>query len=111
MSTYTPDRWVIVKIKSDEYGSIFKIFASWSGGYLDSNSWKLSSGNLPDFKDGSFIVFPQESGSEYRCHEDAERMSGYMASVFTGLKNSVEKVGGTIEVIEYKDYHDQKTNL
>ena len=43
MSDYTPDRWVIVKIVTPKE-RLYKVFASWSGGYNGSDSWKMNSG-------------------------------------------------------------------
>ena len=39
----TPDKWVVLKIEH-EGNIIYKVFASWYGGYLGSDSWKLNSG-------------------------------------------------------------------
>lgn len=101
MSKYTPDAWVLVEINSKEYGKIKKILAGWYGGYCGSNEWKLSSGNLPEYKEDDFIVFPQESGSVYYCHPDCQRMTGLMASMFDSFSKQFKEVGATIEVIEY----------
>ncbi len=100
MSTYTPDYWVIVEISSIDYGVVRKILAGWTGGYTTGNSWKLSSGNLPEYTDGDFIVFPQESGSVYRCHKNSQRLSGYTASILDGfIKDIGDKA--TVEDIKY----------
>jgi hypothetical protein len=39
MSEYTPDKWVVIKINSDKYPSIHKVFACWYGGWAGSDSW------------------------------------------------------------------------
>ena len=57
MSTYTPDSWVIVKIQSEKYGTIYKVLAGWSGSYLYGASWKLSSG-IVTFEDKGSIMNP-----------------------------------------------------
>ena len=43
MSDYSPDRWVVVKIVTAKE-RLYKVFASWSGGYGGSDSWKMNSG-------------------------------------------------------------------
>ena len=86
---YTPDAWVLVEIKSQEFGDSKKIFAGWYGGYCGSDSWKLSSGNLEMFEDGEFLVFPQESGSTYRCHKGCQRMTGYMSQVWSNWQDKL----------------------
>jgi len=103
MSTYTPDAWVILEVNSIEYGKTRKILAGWYGGYCGSDSWKLSSGNLKEYIDGDFSVFPQESGSIYRCHRHAQRLTGYTSSILAKIKDNFKGTPGvSIEVIEYK---------
>ena len=74
--THTPDRWVIV-----EQGDIYKVFASFSGGYLDGDSWSLNSGIKDVEIDGDYFLFHGESGSVYRCHKDSYGTTGYGAFV------------------------------
>ncbi len=103
MSTYTPDAWVILEMNSAEYGKIRKILAGWYGGYSGSDSWKLSSGNLKEYVDGDFIVFPQESGSVYSCHKDAQRLTGYTSNILAKIKdNFKDNHTVSIEVIKYE---------
>lgn len=105
MTSYTPDHWVIIKITSKEFGTVHKILAGWYGGYCSGESWKLSSGNLEHYKSGEFIFFPQESGSLYQCHPDAEGMSGYTRSIYEDLRKNIEAVPiATIEIVAFKDY-------
>lgn len=101
MSVYIPDCWVLIEIKSEEYGTIRKILAGWYGGYAGTDSWKLSSGNLQEYVEDDFIVFPQESGSIYRCHKNSQRMSVYLNTIFNNFKNTAKDVGATIEIIKY----------
>lgn len=102
MSKYIPDAWVLVEINSKEYGKIRKILAGWYGGYCGSDEWKLSSGNLAEYTENGFIVFPQESGSFYYCHPDCQRMTGLMGSIFNRFVTQFKEVGASIEIIEYK---------
>ena len=59
-----PDQWSIIKI-----GDIYKVFGSWSGGYLDGDSWKLNSGIDRIEEDGDDWLFYGYSGSCYRCRK------------------------------------------
>ena len=43
MNEYRPDRWVVVKIVTATE-CLYKVFATWSGGYSSSDSWKMNSG-------------------------------------------------------------------
>ena len=96
MSTYTPDSWVIVKIQSEKYGTIYKVLAGWSGSYLYGASWKLSSGIVAFEDKGEHYESLQDSGSTYMLYKSSERMSAIMASTFAQLKGNDD----TIEVID-----------
>lgn len=42
MSVYAPDSWTVVKLNGND--PHYRVLASWAGGYLNGDSWKLSSG-------------------------------------------------------------------
>lgn len=81
MSTYHPDRWVIVKFTNGDV-SYEKVFAGWYGGFAGSDSWKLSSGTVSTVVKENTFEFKQETGSTYICHKKSYGLSSYMASVF-----------------------------
>ena len=88
-TTYTPDRWVVIDFKSDDHGSIRKVLASWYGGYLYGDSWKLSSGIVDvEEKDGCFY-FKNHSGSMYVCHREAHGISRIMSSLVTSWEKAM----------------------
>jgi hypothetical protein len=102
MSTYTPDKWVMLKITSEEFGTIYKVLASWFGGFGGSNSWKLSSettGALYDPKSG-YTHFPQYSGSEYVCGKYNYGTSMHTQSILVGWQEQLKSSTNTIEVME-----------
>ena len=104
MSTYTPDSWVIVKIQSEKYGTIYKVLAGWSGSYLYGASWKLSSGIVTFEDKGKYYESLQDSGSTYMLYKSSERMSAIMASTFASFKEQLKGNDDTIEVIDSGDY-------
>lgn len=104
MSTYTPDSWVIVKIQSKTYGTLYKVLAGWSGSYLYGASWKLSSGIVTFEDKGEHYESLQDSGSTYILYKSSERMSGIMLDVFAGFTEKIKIINGTIEVIDSGDY-------
>ena len=104
MSTYTPDSWVIVKIQSEKYGTIYKVLAGWSGSYLYGASWKLSSGIVTFEDKGEHYESLQDSGSTYVLYKSSERMSAVMASTFASFEEQLKRNDGTIEVIDSGDY-------
>jgi hypothetical protein len=76
MSEYMPDRWCVIRIP-DPKETIYKVFASWSGGYAGSDSWKLNSGiTQAVLVDGAW-EFEGSSGSVYKC-----RVGGYGANAY-----------------------------
>lgn len=104
MSTYTPDSWVIVKIQSEKYETIYKVLAGWSGSYLYGASWKLSSGIVTFEDKGEYYESLQDSGSTYVLYKSSERMSAIMASTFASFKEQLKGDDGTIDVIDSGDY-------
>lgn len=108
MSTYTPDDWKIIKIipVDTNFPSYYRILCSWAGSYLYGSSWKASSG-IETFKDrGDCYLSDQSSGSIYKLHKSAERMSGIMASILNTItENSKEFVG--IQVLELNEFLEE----
>ncbi len=87
-SVITPDRWIVVTLSSPKYGDVDKVLASWSGGYLHGDSWKLNSGissveETPDYYD-----FHGTSGSVYRCYKQSYGLSGVSAGILKQLEES-----------------------
>lgn len=85
MSEYNPDKWVIIELKTPKE-TLYKVLASWYGGYTGSDSWKLSSGikDVKKIKNG--YAFHNYSGSVYNCHKEAYGMSMYTMSIYSGFE-------------------------
>lgn len=107
MSEYNPDKWVIVELKTPKE-TLYKVLASWYGGYTGSDSWKLSSGiqSVSEIKNG--YAFHNYSGSVYNCHKEAYGMSMYT----TGIYSKFEKQNDDEIQIRLVDEDDvQKLNF
>ena len=104
MSKYTPDSWIIVKIQSENYGTIYKVLAGWSGSYLYGASWKLSSGIVTFEDKGEYYESLQDSGSTYMLYKSSEQMIGIMAGAFASFEEQLKGNDGAIEVIDSGDY-------
>ena len=91
MSTYTPDKWVVVEIASTTEKT-FRVLASWYGGYCGSDSWKLSSGivRVDEFDD--HWDFHNYSGSIYTCYKTIYGTSGFTQSVYATLKGQSDEL-------------------
>lgn len=96
-SKYNPDKWVIV---GD--GTNFKVLGAWSGGYLDGDSWRLSSGLQRVEEDGDYYLMHNYSGSVYKCHRETEGVN--MAS--SGILSKIKKLGG--ETYSVEDFNATK---
>ena len=109
MREYTPDSWKIVVIESKENGKIYKVLASWYGGFAGSNSWKLSSGIEDVQIEGKVFTMPQSSGSVYICHEDNEHVSGIMGGVYANFAERLEQSqAGTIRMLDWKEFLESR---
>jgi hypothetical protein len=98
MSDYRPDRWTVIRIQATGQ-TIYKVFASWSGGYAGSDSWKLNSGITRATLVGDSWEFDGSSGSVYSCHKDAYGTNGYGGHVLNGLLEKAIQQGIEIDVL------------
>jgi hypothetical protein len=96
----TPNRFIIVKI-----GDFYKVFATYLGGYLYGDSWKLNSGIQKVTEDNDFYYFYGYSGSVYKCHKNSYGTSNFTQSI---LDNIIEK--GISQGIDIKIL-DSNTNF
>lgn len=72
---YKPNKWLLVEV-NDLYNPFYKVFGSWSGGYLDGDSWRLNSGiDKIVYHEGSY-EFQGESGSVYMCDKGSYGVAG-----------------------------------
>ncbi len=89
MSEYTPDNWVVLKIKEGKLdGGFYKVLGGWSGGYLDGDSWRMNSGISGVTEDGGYLLFHGYSGSVYRCHKGGYGLRMNNAGVYNHLKEN-----------------------
>lgn len=99
MSTYNPDKWVVVKISSDLGAPVHKVFACWYGGWAGSDSWKLNSGITKATLEGFVYSFEGSSGSTYECHKDTYGANFYGMGVLKNMIDNAVKNGITIEIL------------
>tara|TARA_B110000977_G_scaffold145660_1_gene184799 strand:+ start:1478 stop:1819 length:342 start_codon:yes stop_codon:yes gene_type:complete len=99
MSEYTPDSWVVLKVKEGK-GTFpfYKVLAGWSGGYLYGSSWRMNSGITLVFNREDEIHFHGESGSLYRCPKGAYGLKMSTAGVYKNLCLQQE-FGGQIQLM------------
>lgn len=99
MSTYTPDRWLVVSI-TENTKTHYRVFGSWGGGYLNGDSWKLNSGiTKATFVDGVYH-FEGSSGSVYECRETSYGSTGYGYGVITNMIEESAEHNVLIQILE-----------
>lgn len=91
MREYNPDVWVMLKFNY-KGEIIYKILAGWYGGFANGDSWKLNSGVTKIEEDGQCYLFYGSSGSVYRCHKGAYRLSGYTGQILASFQKEVDEV-------------------
>ena len=95
MSVYYPDNWVVLKL-NNENKTLYKVLAGWSGGYLGGDEWRMNSGITKATIGGKHVIFEGTSGSQYRCHRDAYRLTMANSWVYNQLK---ERFGGAVQLM------------
>ena len=76
---YKPDKWVIMRIGDTPY----KVFGTWTGGYLDSDQWRLNSGIVHVTDKERYYLFHGESGSVYQCYKNSYGTTAYGLGIIT----------------------------
>ena len=99
MSDYKPDKWVIVKITTPKE-TLYKVFASYYGGYAGADSWKMNSGITQAALANDSWEFSGYSGSVYSCHKDAYGTNGYGSSVLSNMISQALEQDIRIEVLD-----------
>jgi hypothetical protein len=96
----TPDKWVVVKIDNNLDKPFYKVFATWSGGYLNGDRWKMNSGIKSMESDDDYYYFIGHSGSCYKCHKKGYGIvSSYGEDVLNDMVESAYKVKVAVDVL------------
>lgn len=103
---YHPDKWVVIGINTGEE-IIYKVLGGWYGGYLDGDSWRMSSGVVSVETNDTHHTLSNYSGSSYVCHKDCYGTSGYTASIYSTYVESAVTQGYDIFMLSYEDFLDK----
>lgn len=79
---YHPDKWALIRLHSPDGTFVYKILASWYGGYAGSDSWKLSSGVVSSKDNDGVFEFGNYSGSVYKGSLQNYGTSSYTFGIF-----------------------------
>ncbi len=108
MTDYQPHRWCVIRIPG-ERETVYKVFASWSGSYTGSDSWKLNSGITEARLVEGVWEFTGTSGSVYRCRPNSYGTNAYGRGVLDNMITRLETATGI--VIEILDEHTDWATL
>lgn len=98
-SKNTPDKWVVVEVHTKDGEILYKVLASWYGGYAGSDEWRFSSGITKVVHHDKHYDIHNHSGSVYTCYKNSRGMSSFTADVFHNLKKQLEeKDMGTMKI-------------
>lgn len=102
---YFPNYWQLVKITTPEGNILYKVFATWTGGYTTGESWKFNSGITEVTHDGDYVNFKGYSGSVYKCinKDHCYRTTAYTYGVLESMIKKADLVGAKIEVLPYNE--------
>jgi hypothetical protein len=99
MREYNPDKWVMLKFNHNGK-DIYKVLASWYGGFTQGDSWKLNSGVTKVEQEGDLFMFHGSSGSVYVCHKKTYGMSAYTMGILSSFQQQVDEAEGvTLELL------------
>lgn len=85
MSQYNPDKWLLIKIGGTD--PHYRVFGSWSGSYVNGDSWRMNSGITRVEEDGDYYKFFGSSGSCYRCHKEMYGATAYCWGIAKGYED------------------------
>ncbi len=98
---YTPDNWVMLEIKLKS-GEVFKkLLCGWSGGYLDGDSWRLSTEPVQQIEEEHAIRFTTQSGKQYVCRKGSQVVRSNCSHILHQLEEHPKVEAVTIMEIEY----------
>lgn len=94
---YRPDLWVVVKFNEGTDNKVYyKVLASWRGGYLDSDAWRMSSGITKAEEEGDYILFYDASDSVYYCLKKSYGASPYVVGVLGQMREKQPELNMTV---------------
>lgn len=106
-NSYQPDGWCIIKMPNE---NDFRVFASWAGGYIHGDSWRVNSGISSYTIDeaSGFVDFMGDSGSVYSCSIVSEnRLTAYNTGVLQNLIQKSIDVGKSASIISFSEFQEQ----
>lgn len=104
----TPDKFIVLRIPF-ENSFIYKVFATWYGGYGGADEWRMNSGISKIELENTNILFYGNSGSCYKCNKNTYGTNMYSQGVLELIIKQAKELGKNIEIMP--DSTDWKTLL
>lgn len=97
-----PDHWLIVKLGEN----VYKVFATWSSGYTQGDSWKINSGIVRVEEMVNYFDFYGASGSCYHCKKNSYGSTVYGLEILNNFQEKLKAEGmkETITILENQDW-------
>jgi hypothetical protein len=99
MTSYIPDKWVVVKITLLDKNPVYKVFACWSGGFTTGDSWRLNSGVTRVTLVNKRYEFQGSTGSAYLCHIGCYGSTVHGHSVLQNMITNAAAAGVVVEIM------------
>lgn len=96
----TPDRWVVLEITNEE-GVFRKVLSGWQGGYLDGDSWRMSSVIVNETEMKHYNEYTTDSGSVYKCLHANEGLTSQTRNILEQLREKHPEAN--VRMIVYGD--------
>lgn len=100
---YTPDGWAFLKIQVEGCDPRIKVFGSWSGGYLNGDSWRVNSGCTKIEEDESGYIVSGYSGSQYILNKQNNHITSYNKGVLEDMIQELQSYGHKAEIISVQE--------
>ena len=105
---YYPDYWQVISIQKENCKPVYKVFATFLGGYTEGDAWRLNSGIVTvervKTENTDRLHFAGSSGSQYACgyNEGSYRTNAFSGGILKRLIDNAADVGMTITVLPFE---------
>ena len=96
--TETPDKWVVLELKN-EGTTMYKVFGSWPGGYLDGDREKGENYEVAVEEDDDYYYFIGYTGSCCKCHKESYGVMTTCQSLLDMFIDKANVMGASINVL------------
>jgi hypothetical protein len=104
---YYPDYWQVVSVQEKGKKPVYKVFATFVGGYTEGDVWRLNSGIVGvtrvTTENTDRLHFAGESGSQYACplNEGCYRTNLFSESILRRLVEDAKDIGVEVKVLPF----------